>query len=259
MSSREVCMATDSCHYGLASLCALRGSLASTGTRSDGLLHSARFIACDVENAVSSRRTATRTRACSERAGLKWRGGGGLESCANGPEAFSVMYSPEYASRLLLALRRLRKRKWKNAPGMPWVFLNGDLLRCDGEASECCAWRRPAGDEALDNPGSLLALICARLDPKPPGCPTEARHGSSGGCRAAPRSAEGPDPTVPPQESACESCVEVGGFRWSRHPQPGAPAAGPAALACAATLSVAAAAGLVWRRGCGPPSGRARA
>merc|ERR1712060_1047924 len=88
------------------------------------------------------------------------------------------------------------------------IFLDGTLLAC--RSSDCFAARIPAGTEPLPQAGSLLYLVCAKLNPKPESC-LNVQPASEGAAV---------QPTPP-----CENCVEVGAFRWraSKHRQPKVP------------------------------------
>jgi len=241
MSSPDQCMATSACRFALAPLCALREAypLAADGD-SEALRHGARFAVCDIANtAGGSGRNREKTEDCTKKAGLRWGGRDGLKSCAQGPEAFGVMYSPDYANKVIAAMHRLRKQKWKEPPGMPWIFLNGELLRCEGDAASCSAWKTPRGDKKLQEKTSLLDLVCARLDPRPKACDEALAR-----LARQEREEEGRGGGRQPEEEhapACESCVEVGMFHWQHHESARLPSL-PAILAGAAALLFALAA-----------------
>jgi hypothetical protein len=116
----------------------------------------------------------------------------------SGPEAFSIMHNPDYAINVVVAMRRLKKAHFDAPPGMPWIFLNGDLLHCGSK--ECTAIRTPEGDQPLDKPGSLLFLACSKLDPMPEICQEVHQSGR--------RSSQ------EQEVDGCESCAEVGVLRF---------------------------------------------
>merc|ERR1712194_29702 len=98
--------------------------------------------------------------------GLAWDGDTGMEACTKGPKVFDIMYSRAYANNIVMAMHRLQEAKFHHPPSMPWIFLDGQLLSCGSEA--CVAVQTPFGNRALPKPGSLLTLVCSRLDPPLP-------------------------------------------------------------------------------------------
>jgi len=161
-------------------------------------------MACDIGfTAGGLGRDPDVTRDCARKAGIEWEV---LEACTKGPKVFDIMYSTAYANTVVTAMHRLQKAEFEQPPSMPWIFLDGQLLTCGGEG--CVAVQTPFGRQALPEPGSLLALACARLDPQPEACkdiqqtmkPAEAKAESS---RLAAERAK-----------SCENCAEVGRFRW---------------------------------------------
>jgi len=211
MSSPERCMATDACRFALTPLCAWR-DVRTAADHQEALQHAARFVACDIQNTAGGLgRDRQRTEDCATHAGLEWEGEDGLKACSEGPEAFGVMYSPDYANQAIAAMHRLREEHWQKPPDMPWVFLNEELLRCDGEHGACSAWMEPEGDRMLKEPSSLLGMVCGRLRPRPSMCDKALSLDLR--IRSSSTTAR---PTQP--APACESCVEVGAFHWYRHP-----------------------------------------
>jgi len=81
---------------------------------------------------------------------------------------------------------------------MPWVFLDRQLLQCSGDG--CTGVVQPSGVTALPQSGSLLYLVCSKLDPQPAACADV--HGY-----------EASHALVPADVSECLSCMETTAFR----------------------------------------------
>jgi hypothetical protein len=141
-------------------------------------------------------------KSCAKLAGLSWNGTSGLASCVAGSEAFNIMHDPSYAVNVIVAMRRFRKAKFHAPPGMPWIFMDGELLKCGG--SECTAIQTPEGDRPLKQPGSLLFLVCSRLDPPMPDICQDVHQ-------------PGRHRKEDQQVTRCETCVEVGVFRFDNN------------------------------------------
>merc|ERR1712190_461233 len=102
------------------------------------------------------------------------------------------MNPADYANNILAAVQRFRNAGYATTLGMPWVFVNKQLLRCSGAG--CTARRMSDGDQALTSPGSLLFIVCSHLRPKPDACQN-----------VQPGELQKVQPTP-----ACENCVESG-------------------------------------------------
>lgn len=209
MRSPVTCMATSECRLALTPLCALRQTFGSDVSAMERL-RITRFVSCDVNQTASTLgRTEERTKDCALQAGLQWGGPGGLQKCAIGPEAFTVMYSNAYVSKVLAAMHMLKGKGFKEPPEMPWIFFDGVLLFC--QVAYCYGEMMPLGYKAWKAPVALMALVCDRLDPEPPAC-TKFRI----------REAKEPTPTVALLTTPlpCINCNEVGSYRWRRGREP---------------------------------------
>eukprot|EP00421_Protoceratium_reticulatum_P035839 CAMPEP_0168482894 /NCGR_PEP_ID=MMETSP0228-20121227/65276_1 /TAXON_ID=133427 /ORGANISM="Protoceratium reticulatum, Strain CCCM 535 (=CCMP 1889)" /LENGTH=438 /DNA_ID=CAMNT_0008499335 /DNA_START=25 /DNA_END=1342 /DNA_ORIENTATION=+ len=240
----QFCRSTDSCFYALAPLCALEASVpAAAPADSPELSRGVSFAQCNQARRLASHPSTSmevsdemrsaedsESRACAAQAGMPYDGPQGVKACADGPKSLSLIHSPGYTGRVIAAERTL---KLSGKQMMPYVFLNGDVLRCDGgEAGVRCGgiWSQAGGDRVLTHPGTLLHVVCSRLNPRPDACR---------GVSATPAKV-GPTPF-------CENCNEVRSFHWDaerdegRHPLK---ALGAASAAFVAAFTVAA---LGWR------------
>lgn len=206
MSNPVSCRATHACQLALAPLCALKATLPQPAPAdSPELRRGAQFVACDIAaTAGDLGRKPDARKDCAEEAGFPWNGAGGLQKCAQGHEAFDIMYSAAYADNVIAAMHRLKNARFKEPPRMPWIFLNGDLLTCMAE--NCIAIHTSDGDRPLKRPGSLLYLVCTQLQgAQPDACKnvtsTDARNSSN-------------KTDVVNQTEACENCMEVGTYHW---------------------------------------------
>uniref|UniRef100_A0A7S2DJD5 Gamma-interferon-inducible lysosomal thiol reductase n=1 Tax=Alexandrium andersonii TaxID=327968 RepID=A0A7S2DJD5_9DINO len=203
MSNREQCMETGACHHALAPLCALRDTLPQpVPADSPELRRAVDFLACDLAfTADGLGNTPEVMQECARKAGLDWEA---IDTCTKGPKVFDVMYSTAYAKTIVSAMHRLQKASFAQPPSMPWVFLDGKLLTCGSEG--CIAEQTPSGEIALPKPGSLLALVCDKLESKPEACMGVQKSLDPTAVEAEERLAE--------EARRCENCVEVGHFHW---------------------------------------------
>merc|ERR1712113_209674 len=108
---------------------------------------------------------------CAENAGIKWEGIDGLGSCSGGVEGIRLLQVG--AKPLLAAMKRLHNAlNFTVPPPLPWVLLDGNLLSCDGHNALCNSRFTPVGLEPLPQAGTLLHLVCSRLNPLPEECLT---------------------------------------------------------------------------------------
>jgi len=165
--------------------------------------------------------------ACATQAGIPYAPiNAGIES----GEALRLVHSPGYTHRVQAYEHQIAQAGQEI---LPYIFLNGNLLLCEGSTHCSAVWKATtARYEPLDQAGSLLQLVCQRLDPKPPLCIPALGQIKNGG-------------TTP----ACENCAEMGKFHW-RPTTNGVfqttQATGAATVAVAAVATVAAGT-LVWR------------
>lgn len=211
MSNRQQCMETGACHDALAPLCALNGSLPQPAPAdSPELRRAVSFLACDLAfTADGLGNTPEVMQDCAMKAGLDWEE---LDACTKGPKVFDIMYSAAYSKKVAAAMHRLQKAHFAQPPSMPWLSLDGKLLKCGSEG--CIAERTSSGDIPLPQPGSLLALVCAKLDPQPKACANVQRSMDPTSVEAEARIAEA--------ASRCENCAEVGPFSWHARSSHGA-------------------------------------
>lgn len=215
----DKCRANNECHFALAPLCAFREtSFEGLPADSPALLKATRFVNCDITSTAEGRgRDSVATRACAEQAKLPWAGATGLQACAEGSEGIGLLKVG--STPLRAAMQRLHNvMGFQEPPSMPWIFLNGELLTCDGQGSLCTAKQMPSGDQPLPKPGTILELVCGKLDPQPQACANAGvvqkqvqskAEQEAGGAKAEQQAEE--------KAKACENCVEVGAFQWKRH------------------------------------------
>lgn len=204
---QEQCTNDPSCYGDLAPLCAMQATLPHpTPIDSPALLPALQFLICDLAQSVAAPHLSpSLVKDCAAEAGLPWQP---IEDCARGQEVRDIMYSADFNSAAPAAIDRLAAAGYRRDKpySMPLVFINGEFLSCGGGG--CTASRTPSGNVALPNPGSLLALVCAKLDPQPAACQGDLTP-------AAPLPV-GPTP-------ACENCAEVNVFHWQRKQKQPAP------------------------------------
>lgn len=204
----QICMGTNTCFYSVAPICALKVNVpAAAPVDTPELAKAVHFAECNQARRLASHpntgadvtpemRAAedAESRACAAQAGIEYSG---VKACVEGGEGMRLVHSPGYTDRIVNYELVLQK---SGEQMMPYIFLNGDVLRCDGTPTgiDCSAIWTPAGsDHLLAAPGSLLHVVCSRLAPQPAAC-----AGVTPG-----RVKVGPTP-------ACENCVEVGKFHW---------------------------------------------
>mmetsp|Transcript_80179 Transcript_80179/g.201749 ORF Transcript_80179/g.201749 Transcript_80179/m.201749 type:complete len:345 (+) Transcript_80179:67-1101(+) len=164
---RPQCMEDPLCANALSPLCALKPMMPPPmPADAAGWPSIVKFLSCDVMHTGGGEEfTPSTVQRCASDAGLDSTG---IQDCANGMEAFDLLFSDNYSGRILDAIRRLQEAGFPDHIAMPWVFLNGELLECSG--SGCTGAKQPYGITPLQNPGSLLYLVCSKLDPKPDAC-----------------------------------------------------------------------------------------
>lgn len=202
VDSLDSCLARNDCHFALAPLCALKatGFRHQTGT-SEPLLAGTRFALCDIaQTAEGHGRVPDATRACAQEAGID---ADELQACAEGAEAMELLKAAR--DPLLSAMAQLHdKAGWMEPPGMPWVFVNGQLLDCMGDGARCTGVLQPTGEVTrLPAEATLLELVCSKLNPAPPQC--------AGGAAVVTDAAE---QKLAEEAKACENCAEVTPFNW---------------------------------------------
>mmetsp|Transcript_102334 Transcript_102334/g.270801 ORF Transcript_102334/g.270801 Transcript_102334/m.270801 type:complete len:463 (-) Transcript_102334:390-1778(-) len=198
LESTEACLEDPLCAGALPPLCALKGTLPPpVDLASQELPSVLKYLACDVLRPGGEPLTADLVAACAAEAGLD---AVELGRCAAGPEVFDLLFSEHYAGRILAAIHRLQSSGFPDHIAMPWVFLDGQLLQCSGDG--CTGVVQPSGVTPLPQPGSLLYLVCSKLEPQPAACADV--HGY-----------EASHALVPAGVSECLSCVETTAFRWS--------------------------------------------
>jgi len=203
MANPQQCMETGACHHALAPLCSLQSTLPQPAPAdSPELRRAVEFVACDMAfSAEGLGNTPELAQDCARKADLDWEA---LDACTRGPKVFDIMYGAAYAKTIVSTMHRLKKAHFVRPPSMPWVFLDGKLLTCGSEG--CIAERTSTGDVPLSTPGSLLALVCAKLEPKPEACRNAQKSFDPTSVEAEAR--------VVAQVSRCENCEEVGTYRW---------------------------------------------
>lgn len=167
----ELCNAMEACKLSLASLCALRNvGFKPSPADNEDLLRGTRFAVCNVGMTAAGRgRTTAGVRGCAEKAGIQWEGVHGLNACSGGVEGLELLQVG--AKPLLAAMHQLHDVIGFTAPPpLPWVFLDGSLLSCDGHGALCTSTLKPTGPEPLPQAGTLLQLVCTRLAPLPDEC-----------------------------------------------------------------------------------------
>merc|ERR1712150_121541 len=122
-----------------------------------------------------------------------------IRTCAAGPEAFDVLFSDRYGVRIMAAINRLRSAGFPDHIAMPWVFLDGELLQCAN--GSCTHIVHAEGVEPLPEPGSILHVVCSKLNPRPMAC--------VGGSTAKPATVK---------VSECLNCAAVGMLSWHHEP-----------------------------------------
>eukprot|EP00931_Biecheleriopsis_adriatica_P079737 TRINITY_DN53091_c0_g1_i1.p1 TRINITY_DN53091_c0_g1~~TRINITY_DN53091_c0_g1_i1.p1 ORF type:complete len:310 (+),score=58.11 TRINITY_DN53091_c0_g1_i1:121-1050(+) len=193
-------------HSGEASIavehsCALRSDTVDTRADSSALLSAVKFVACDLNlltNPNAPERTRETAMDCAKKAAVPWDGPKGLEACAEGgPESqgYAFMTSKLYTSTTDDASSRLH-----GAAVTPYMFLNGQLLHCNGPGS-CDAVYTSKGLQKLSKPGNLMDIVCSMLSsPAPEAC-----------------SSTRPEKVGAHFGQACENCDEVVDFSWKAH------------------------------------------
>jgi len=236
----QICMQTNICFYAMAPLCALKVNVpAAVPVDSPVLARGVHFATCNQAKRMASHPSTgtdvtlemrmaedAESRLCAQQAGVPY---GEIKTCVESGQGTSLVHHPGYRDRILKFEATLKK---SGRQMMPYVYLNGDVLRCDiGDAGLDCSgiWTAAAGDKPLASPGSLLHVVCSRLKPQPVACKGVTSQ----------RVKVGPT-------KQCENCVEVGAFRWQ---QSSGSHIGPAlGLASGAATGVAALGWLAWRR-----------
>mmetsp|Transcript_64660 Transcript_64660/g.142636 ORF Transcript_64660/g.142636 Transcript_64660/m.142636 type:complete len:363 (+) Transcript_64660:57-1145(+) len=184
-----------------AHLCALRSTLPQPApANSSGLLGGVNFLACDLDHLInpdSSMRTADTAAACAVQAGLQWDGPKGIKVCteSQAPDGgAAIMHSKSFAQKIHSARSRFHVEA-----STPFVFLNGELLHCEGPVMCDKVWS-PSGGVALTKPGSLLDIACSMIGaPLPDAC----------------ADSQSSQPSTPvPFDKKCENCDEVNAFQW---------------------------------------------
>jgi len=205
------CMAVNICYYAMAPLCALNVSVPSAvPIDSPELLKSVRFATCNQAKRLASHpcsgpdvteemRIAENSESsdCAEQVGIPYSE---IKTCVENGAGTRLVHEKGYKDRVLKYTAVLTK---SGTQMLPYIFLNGDVLRCDidGAALNCYAiWTSVDGDQPLSSPGSLLHVVCSKLNPPPVAC--------IGAGASSKRTQVGPTP-------ACENCVAVGTFQWS--------------------------------------------
>lgn len=108
------------------------------------------------------------------------------------------MQGMEYADAVTAAMTRPRYSK-----GLPAIFLNGDPLRCTNSTWCDSIWTMN-GHEKLVQPGSLLTVVCSKLQqPLPEACTRNA-------AKIALKTGN-PDAGKPLEQ--CTNCIEVSKHR----------------------------------------------
>lgn len=182
---------------------------------SPAMISAVKFLACDLDytNAAFGSYGTASVHACADKAGIPWFGAGGAEPCKNGEAG--LMESPAYAEKIRSAMGR-------HPLHAPFLFLNGEPLRCNGPAYCTAVWT-PTGDRPLPRPGNLVDVICSTLNPAPAVC--------------AARQAAGGPPGAPAYKN-CQNCEEVGLFHWHRPHRAGPQLPAAVCAAIAASLVV---------------------
>lgn len=233
---QQGCLGDRLCASALPSLCALKRLMPEPVPSDHALLpETVKFLSCDLDHTAGrGGSTPLSVKACALQSGFDPED---LDRCTSGDEIFHTMFSEDYGGHIMSAIRILQEAGFPDHISMPWTFLDGRLLQCSGE--ECTGTIHPEGTSPLKDPGSLLYLVCARLNPRPAACKNV--HGFVG------------RPVVA-QVRACENCAEAVALRQAL-PREQAFARSPwlAALAASAAI-VASCAGAFahygWRCSC---------
>lgn len=222
----EYCRLVEDCYLALAPLWALnQTSLWKLEPIDSPVLgRLVEFVNCDLKDTAVGGlgRMQFASEDCARHSGLPVSGPRGLSASLGGPAGFedATGATPEVrgapalgllktgTAGLQQALCSLRNAGFSTVPGWPWVFVNGEFIRCMG--SWCDLHRTIDGGRPLANPGSLLTIICGKLSaPKPLAC-------------EAPPAPPPGERILVQQQIHCESCVTVGKSRWKRRAHPAA-------------------------------------
>jgi len=202
-------------------LCALRegGEISGTMQTPAPLAPKVSFMACHMraaqaEDGADVTALEPAFAACAHEARIAWSGADGIAACAR-QEGFSIQLGEDYAARISWVYQQ---PKWTNPP---YMFLNGRPLNCPSPTYCDSIWT-PEGDVPLETPGSPLDVACSLLDPKPEACLNHVPATSK----------------TSTATEFCESCFEVGVFKWRFHRHGQGGFAGPliAALASGVLL-----------------------
>lgn len=167
------CRASDVCYYSLAPICALKVAVpAAVPVDSPELAKAVRFAECNQAKRLASHPNShldvtpemqqtqdTESRDCAAQVGVPYDGPGGIKACADGPESLQLVHSPGFTNRIVQYQHTL---EGSGKQMMPYVFMNGDVLRCDGDAGgiECTGiWTPAGGDKLMQNRGSLAHVV----------------------------------------------------------------------------------------------------
>jgi len=145
-------------------LCVLRNTrLQSVAVDAHSLRQNLAFLSCYL--ALDSR-DRVGDQQCADQVGESWSD---IERCATGDEGQRLermaLVETGYVNRLL------GSRGFKTPPGIPWIFVDGNLLRCSGRM--CSHMVMPGRDgELVEGGGSIsfVEYVCKLLSPVPAAC-----------------------------------------------------------------------------------------
>jgi len=149
-------------------LCLLRKiHLQSVAVDARSLRQILAFLSCYL--ALDSRDRAGELQ-CADQVGESWSD---IEHCAKGEEGQQLekiaMVETRYVNRLL------GRRGFQKPPGIPWIFVDGNLLQCSGRM--CSHMVMPGRDgELVEGGGSIsfVEYVCKLLSPAPAACSSSA-------------------------------------------------------------------------------------
>jgi len=150
------------CHYLPAPLCALQAVAMPAPIDSPDMFHAYEFMICDLAHANAGSpapQTPQTIQACATSSQVNTAS---WQECVA-----SNTRSPAFESKIQDAWNRLQQLPPQMAP---FIFINGQELVCK-EPMACSALRTPTTTTPLQQPGTLLQVVCSLLpSPAPAQC-----------------------------------------------------------------------------------------
>lgn len=161
-STADTCKADPTCALAVAPLCVLKqtgtGPQKADSANLRGLL---KFLACDIEDTFAGVRDQAKTKACAVKAGIDWEGPQGLHRCAFGDTPGLELLKLSKVAQVRTEMT-FQNKGFMGMPGIPWVIVDDRMFDCSDK--QCMAVILPKHEVQLQKPGSLLSLVCMRLN-----------------------------------------------------------------------------------------------